>query len=121
MINNNLLTEVAKAFSGEGYVTPSFMAFGSTVIVPNAGTSSLTGEFGSRSALSVSRNNNVVLLSGIRSGAVVASSTGDVLNSLSMNSASSGGVHLSENTLSSIIHTTSFDVAVEFELRFNRG
>lgn len=121
MITNNFLNETAKALAGESYVVPAYMAFGSTVITPNAATTTVTGETGARYGLTDSRSTNIVTWSGTRSGADVASSTGDTLNSVYMLSASTGGTVLSENTLASIIHTTSYDIAVDFAVTVSRG
>lgn len=121
MITNNFLNETAKALAGESYVVPTFMAFGSTVITPNAASTVVTGEIGDRYALSDSRSNAIVTWSGIRTGADVATSSGDTLNAIYMLSASTGGTLFSENTLSSIIHTTAFDIAVDYAVTVSRG
>lgn len=120
MITNNYLTEIAKAMASESYVVPTYMAFGSTVLTPNAASTSLTGEQDARTALTDSRSSNVVTFSGIRTGALVSGSS-DTLNSIAMFSASTGGTMLSENSLASIIHTTAFDVAVDFQITVSRA
>lgn len=120
MITNSFLSEVAKAVAGESFVTPAYFAFGSDVITPNEASTSLSGEEGSRSSASDSRSANVVTFSGTRSGAAVASSDGDVLNSVGVLDTSSSGTLLSEHSLSSIVHTTRFDIVVDYELSVDR-
>lgn len=121
MITNNFLNEIAKALNNESYTIPGYLAFGSSVIVPNAASTDLSGEFGSRYPLSNSRASNIVTFDGIRVGANVASSSGEYLNSVGSLSSSSGGVLFTENLLSSILHTTAFDVAVVIEVTVSRG
>lgn len=121
MITNNFLYETAKALAGDSFVLPSYLAFGSTVITPNAASSTVTGEIGSRYAVTDARANAIVTWSGIRVGANVASSSGDTLNAVYVTSASTGGTLFSENTLSSIIHTTAFDIAVDYTVTVARG
>jgi len=119
MITNVFLSEVAKALAGDSYVVPSYMAFGSTVITPLASATTLTGAFGARNILTDGVATNVITWSGIRSGALSASA-GDTLNGIAFFSASVVGSLLSVNTLSSIIHTTAFDIAVDYALTVNR-
>lgn len=121
MINDNFLTEMSKALASESYDVPAYAAWGSTVLTVSATSTSLSGEYGARSALSDSRDGIEVAFSGLRTGASVSSSSGDVLNGISLNSASSGGTHLSEVLLSSIIHTTGFDITVDWRITTIRG
>ena len=113
MITDNFLNEMAKALANESYVVPAYLVFGSDVISESASSTSLTGEAYSRVALTDSRASNVVTFTGLKTGASIASSVGHTLNAMAINSSASGGTHLSETLLSSIIHTTAFDVEVE--------
>ena len=121
MINNNFLEQIADAMAGSSYSIPTHLAFGSTVIVPAAGDSVLSGEFGNRYSVSKTPGSNVVTYSGIRIGADVASSSGEYLNGLALFTSSSGGLLMANEALSSILHTTAYDIAVDYEVTFSRG
>lgn len=121
MITDLFLNEMAKALAGESYVVPTYLAFGSSVITESAGSTTLSGEFGSRVAVTDSRSTSTVTFTGTRSAASVSTSAGDTLNSMGLKSSSSGGTHLSETALSSIIHTTTFDIEVESIITFGRA
>jgi len=119
MINDNFLKEMGKALNGESYSVPSYMTWSSSPISESSSSTSLSGEAFPRAAVSNVRSDNNVVFTAIKSGAL-ASSTGDSLRSIGLNSSSSGGIHLSEKLLSSILHTTAFDVLVSWTVRFER-
>jgi hypothetical protein len=116
MINDNFLTEMAKALAGESYVVPAYLAFGSDVITESTTTTSLSGEFGTRGSLTDSRSSQTVTFTGLRLGATIATSAGETLNAMSLNSSSTSGSHLSEVLLSSILHTTAYDIEVVWQI-----
>lgn len=120
MINDNFLVELAKALAGESYVVPTYLAFGSSVLTESATSTSLSGEFGSRVAVTDSRALNVVTFNGLRSGASVSTSAGDTLNGMALFSSSSGGTILTNTALSSIIHSTAYDIEVDSVITISR-
>lgn len=120
MITDLALVETAKALAVESYVTPSYLVWGSSAIVENASSTSLSGEAFSRNTTTDSRVYNTVTWTAIKSGAL-ASSSGDLLYSVGLNNSSSGGTHLAEKLLSSLTHTTAFDVEIVWNWTVSRG
>lgn len=118
---NNLLTEAAKAFAGESYDTISHLAFstdGSFAV--SVSDTSLSGEAGTRVSVTGTRSTATVTFNGIRTGASVSSSAGETLTGAGLLSASSGGTLLSEITLPDLLHTTSYDIEVDWGFTFQR-
>lgn len=115
---NTGFEQLASAMAGSTYTFISYAAFSSDVITLSADSTSLDGEFGSRVLLSRSHSTNTTTQNGIRSGASVASSSGEYLNALGFLSASSGGDLHAELLLSSILHTTDFDIEITNQLTF---
>jgi len=117
-IQNIYLNTIAEGEAVTGYLAvttdTSFDSFDTTAT--DIGT-----ELGSRTTATVSRVNNVVTWSGIRSGAVVVNtSTGDVLQGVGLFSAVTGGTLLFTSPLASLTHTTSFDVEFNYETTYTR-
>ena len=121
MITDTFLSELAKDLNGESALVPSWLAFGSDVIVPNAGSTDLAGDYTERFALTGSRSSNSVTVSGIRLATDVLSSSGDVLNAAALFSASSGPTLLAETTLSSILQTSAYDIEIDWKITFSRA
>lgn len=117
---NNMLNEIAKGLASESNVVPSYLAFGSDVLSINVADSSITGEIGSRIATTDSRATATVTFNAIRTGASVASSSGERLNASYLLSASSGGTLLSEVVLPSLLHTTTFDIETDWSFTIQR-
>ena len=83
MITNKFLEEVAQAISGESFSIPIFTAVtGDIVSSELAETSeSLHGEIGTRKQNTITRSENIVSFSAIRSGTTdLVSSLGDTLD-----------------------------------------
>ena len=120
-VMNNMLTETAKAIAGESYSVMSHLAFSTdTSFAIAVSDSAISGESGDRIALSDSRSVATVTFNGTRTGALVASSDGETLTGAGTLSASSGGTLFSEILLPSLLHTTSFDIEVDWAFTVQR-
>lgn len=120
MINDQLLVEAAKAIAVESYVMPAYVVWGSTAITESTTSTTLSGEAFSRNSLTDSRTLNAVSWTGLKTGALAASG-GDVIRAAALNSASTSGTHLSEKLLSSILHTTAFDIEIVWTITTSRA
>jgi len=117
MITDIFLEEVAKYMNAEASTTVSDLTFSSTVITPDATDTSVAGELGARVTTTNSRSSTVptVTFIGTRSGAI-ASSSGDFVNLVALFTASSGGNLMAEALVPSVLHTTSFDLEVNWSI-----
>ena len=119
-LTDNLLDDMAKTLNGETYTKPSHVAWSSTAITVDPTDTTLSGEFGDRTTITSARTNNEVTFSGVRTGASVASSTGERLNSMGLfNSSASGTLH-AEALVTSVLHTSDFDVELDWVIKVNR-
>jgi hypothetical protein len=118
-IHDNELTEAAKAANSESRVVANYATFSTTdlTITPSM---TFTGEIPVRFAVTKSRVNNVVSATGIRSGTAVGSSAGETLYEAAMNSAATSGTVLAIQGLPSILHTTNFDIEVNWDVGYER-
>ena len=112
------LIELAKALNGESNTIPSHVAFSSTVITPDTADTSIPGEL-DRSATSGTRVTNQVTFNALRSGAT-ASSTGDYINTLGLFTSTSGGNLYAEALVPSVLHTTTFDLEIDWKVTIER-
>jgi len=120
MINNNFLEGLAKMLNGESYTVPNYMAFGSTLITPTSADTSVAGEF-DRNATTSSRSTYTVKFVGSRTAAEANNET--LYNTALVNSSvlySSGNVQ-ANTVIASIIHSSTFDIDVEYWFTINRG
>jgi hypothetical protein len=120
MITTIQLNELAKAYNNESYVIPSFTAYSSSLASVSASDTTLSGEIGARASASRVRSGGspTVTVTSIRSGAL-SSSAGDTLTGVALLSSSSGGSLLAEFVISSILHTTSYDVQTDITITFS--
>ena len=118
MIPDVSLNNMAALLKGDTVVVPSHLTFGTTVITPSAGDTTLDGETGSRIELSTpTRTNNIVFFEGIRTGAIA---NDEYLNATALFNSTSGGTLYAEATMASVLHTTTFDIEVDWRIEFNR-
>ena len=121
MINDNYLNAAATLLSGVMTSVPSALAFGSTVVTLTTTDVYVPGEFDRNVLDSLNSTNNTVRYIGTRNSpeahnemiqqiALVASST----------LMSSNNIY-SNFLVSSLVHTTSFDISVEYWFTVNRG
>lgn len=116
MINNATLTGIADLIVGNTVSIPSYLALSSDSPTLGPADTTLTGEFGSRIALTKSRSGTVAQLSATR---LAASSTSTAINAIGMFTASSSGNLWSEMLIPSLVQTTNFDVAFESWININ--
>lgn len=117
MITNNFLNELAKAVNGESYVSPGVVAFSSTTKTLSPSDTSLGGEL-DYDATSGSRVTNEVTFNALRSGTIV-SAGGDRINSLGLLDTSTGTL-LAEALVPSVLHTSTYDLDVNWKIIIER-
>lgn len=118
-LTNTFLNETIKLVVGVEMTPPSHIAFSSTVIDMNPASTTLVGEYGPRSETNNTHSLNEATFSAIRSGALPGSS-GDTINSFGLLSSSSDGLLYAQGLVSSLLHTSDFDVEVEWRIRLDR-
>jgi hypothetical protein len=120
MLMDNFLYAVAGWMNGETFTIPSFGAWSSTVLTPAGTDTSLAHEYATRSAATGARVLGDTTFTITRSS-VLASSSGDYINSLGLLTASSGGTLYAEALVPSILHTTTYDFEVDWKISVSRG
>lgn len=121
MLTDNLLVDLAKYLNGESSELISHLAFSSDAITPSATDTSISGQLGSRVAVTGVRSSTepTVTFSGLRSGAV-ASSDGDYVNLNALFTSSTGGTLMAEAIVPSVLHTTDYDLEVDWAITVAR-
>lgn len=121
MITDTYLYNITKLMNGESSAIPSYTAFTSTVITPDStDTSSLFADEYTRVIATGVRSLNQLTFSSLRPG-TIASSDGDILNTMGLFNASTGGELLAEAVIPSILHTTSFDLETDWTITVERN
>lgn len=121
MITNTFLDRIAGLLNGESVLIPAYAAFSSDVITATTVMTSLPSELDDpRLSVGKTRSGTTVTYSFIRSGAVVGSS-GDYLNAMALIDSLTGGYVLSAVTVPSLLHTSAFDVEVDWKVTVRRG
>lgn len=118
MITDKFENNVAGLIGGEIATIPSHIIFSTSVITPNATDTALPSEL-DRSVATKSRITKNITFTAIRSGSV-ASTGGDIINSLGLGTAPTGGDLLGEAVVSSLLHTTAFDLQVDWLISVQR-
>ena len=118
-LTDTFLNAIAGVINGESFTAPTHIGYGSTAITIDGTDTSLPGEFGTRDSASGSRTLNETILSAVKTGATVGSA-GERLNSMGLFNASSTGDLHSEALVSSLLHTSAFDVEVDWQINTNR-
>lgn len=122
MILDTFLNENAKAFAGESFVTPAYVAVGTGTTAITSSSTSLSGPVDdARGALTLTRTANVLEFSGLRSGTGVSTSSGEYLNEVGIFSALTSGTMLSAITIPSILQTTTFDIDISGSFTWSRN
>lgn len=119
MINDEYLLGVAKLMTGETYNIPSYMAFGSDSTTISAADEVISGEF-ERNPLDSSESSlNVAKFLFNRSSAVA---NNEYINVVGLHNSSSGSGNLmAAFAVSSLLHTSDFDVDIEYWVRHQRA
>jgi len=121
MINNNYLMGLAQLMNGESYTIPSYLAFGSTTGTLTAADTVTSGEFDRNILSSTPRSGTVAKFVGSRSAAEANSEVVNVVSLVNASGLGGSGDVQSNFLVASLIHTTSFDVDVEFWVEHKRG
>ncbi len=120
MINDNYLNGLASLMAGTSYDLPGWMAFGSTTGTLTANDLVTTDEFDRNALDSSSTTNNIVKMVGRRLGTTAA---GETIRNVGVHNIvtddSSGYLQLNMLT-SGIVHTSDFDLEVEFWVKHER-
>lgn len=121
MINDNFLLGMAKLAGGQSYTIPSHLAFGSTTGTLTSADLVTSGEF-DRNALSTPDvATNVVKYIGSRSSVEGDNTYINVIGLHNTSTPYSSGDLQANFLVPSLLHTTSFDIEVEFWVSFNRS
>lgn len=119
MITDTFLNNMAAVLNGSSFSIPTHNAFSSTSITQSPTASTLTGESLTRVTLTPDTVVNRTNFTGLRSGAV-ASSSGNIVNAIGLFTASSSGTLLATALVPSVLHTSSFDLSVDWGISVNR-
>lgn len=116
MITDKMLNEVAKVTES----IPSYMVLGSSDVEVTSGTLVLPGEFERNELDSSVVDEATVKFYGSRSGAVASD---DLVSGIGVTIGGSLGSEdlLSGRIISSLLHTSDFDLGFEFWFTFERG
>jgi hypothetical protein len=120
MITDNFLNTIAGWVNGETATIPSFVAWSSSAITPAGTDTSLPSEYTTRTSASGTRTLNATTFNSTRLS-TLATSTGDYINSLGLLTASTAGTLYAEALVPSILHTTTFDLEVDWTITVSRG
>lgn len=120
MINDNLLIGIAQKLNNEAFTLPSYLAFGSTLITPSNTDTSVAGEF-DRNAVTSSRSTNTIKYSGSRLATEASNEV--IYNTALVNSGTlrSSGNIMANTVIASLVHSTNFDIDIEYWFTINRG
>jgi hypothetical protein len=120
MITDTFLQRIAGLINGESVAIPAYGAFSSTVLSADATRTSLPDELdATRLDLTKTRTGTTTTYTFLRSGSV-ASSSGDYINTMALIDSATGGYVLSDLAVPSLLHTTSFDVEVDWKVQVRR-
>ena len=120
MINDQFLVGIAKLLNAESFTLPSYMAFGSTNIVVSATDTSIAGEF-DRNPVTSTRSTNLIKFTGSR--LATEANNQIIYNTALVNSSTmyAGSTIMANTVIASFIHTTDFDIDVEYWFTIERG
>lgn len=121
MINDNYLNGMAKLASGESYTIPSHLAFGSTTGTLSSADLITSGEFDRNSLDDQASATNVAKYFGSRSSAEANNEYINILSFTNSDTLRGSGDIQANFLVSSLLHTTSFDIEVEMWVSFNRS
>jgi len=121
MINDNFINQMAAVINGESITVPTYLAFGSTTGTLTSQDTVTSGEFDRNLYTTRERTNNTTKLSFLRSGTEVTTSSGQTINVIGLMTGSTAGSLWSNVLVSSLLHTTAFDLDIELWYTVNRG
>ena len=120
MINDNMLSGVAALLVGSSYTIPAYLAFGSTTGTLAAADTITSGEFSRTALTSTAQSVAIAKFIGSRSS---ASANNEYINMVGLHNAAtlrSSGNLQGAFLVASLLHTTAFDVGVEFWIEATR-
>ena len=120
MINDEYLNGLAKLMIGESFTIPSYVAFGSTSYTLSGQDNSIQGEFDRIILSSTNRSNNLAKFICSRSSSDAGNETINVVELVNSASLGSSGNLQVAFLISSLVHTTDFDLEVEFWVNHER-
>lgn len=118
-IPNTHLNEVAKAMAGESFVSPTHYGFSNTLTTVDVTDTSMAGEYGSRVAATMTRDNNIISYSATKTGAIVSTS-GESVKGVASFSASTSGTLMTETVIPTINQTQAFDIEFITQITYDR-
>ena len=120
MIVDTFLNNIAGFINGESTLIPAYAVFSSDTITAAATDTSLPSELDDpRLSITKSRSANTTSYSFVRSGSSV-SAGGDYLNSMALIDSITGGNIMTEALVANLLHTTDFDVEVDWKISVER-
>lgn len=121
MINNLLLYIAAdKLIGGTTYNIPAYMAFGSTTGTLTAADTVTSGEFDRNALTSTSRTDNIAKYSCTRTSTEANNEYINVVGLHNSSGLASSGNLVANMLVASLLHTTAFDVDIEFWISVSR-
>jgi len=120
MINNNYLNGLAKLMTGVSYNIPSYLAFGSTTGTLTATDLVTSGEFDRNALDSTEQIDYVAKFIGRRLSTEAGDERINVIGLHNSGVPGSSGNLQANMLVSSLLHTSDFDVEVEFWVKHER-
>lgn len=122
MINDNMLYMAAQRLAGSTTIPlPSYLAFGSSTGTLTASDVITSGEFDRNALTSITPNLSTVTYSGTRSAAEANNERLFLVSLVNSGTAYGSSDIISNFLMSSMIHTTSFDLNFELVYTVSRG
>jgi UDP-glucose 4-epimerase len=121
MINNNLLYGVAALLAGSSYTIPSHMAFGSTTGTLTADDIITSGEFDRNALSSKTYTLNKVTYEAVIIASEASNKYVNVIGLHNDGTLGSSGNLQANFLVSSLLHTTAFDLSAELWITFERS
>jgi hypothetical protein len=124
MINDKYLEQCARAFNGESFSKPTHLLVSTNDITLSStlATTAITGEIGTRGALTSDRDDNVVTFNFLRSGVnVINTATGDDIKTIMLLTAVTGGDIMTGLNVGGLLQTTNFDIDIDWQIRWTRN
>jgi hypothetical protein len=120
MINNEYLTDIAKALNNEAISPVAYTGFGETSVTITPTMTDISGELLPRSNATRSRVVNVLSINSTKSGASILSPTGTHLNSTALFLAITSGTPRAMVSLPNLLQTTNFDIETNWDITITR-
>jgi hypothetical protein len=122
MITDLFLNNMANAMTDNVFVTPGYLAVGTTVVASiDATDTSIAGEIGDRISVTKSVVGNTATYNVIRGAVdVLTVSTGDSITAAGFTATTSGNDLQAGTPIAGLTHTTTFDIEFIMDIEVNR-